>query len=116
MQIPVHAHLVASPHGLADEVRVAAGDPAQEKERGAMAAPFHRAEQEGHRRLDPRHEAIPAARVGEVVVPADVEPVLDVDRENAGGSAGDPERGHRGNHRAGILEARGFVHSTSNTL
>ena len=84
VQVAVDADLVAPARRLADEVRVAPRDPAEEEDRRAVAAAAR-----ARRRARPSvvsirgAKRVPAPRVGVVAVAADVEPVLRVDRQDA---------------------------------
>ena len=96
VQVPVDADLVPAPDRFGDEVRIPGGDPPQEEEGPAVPPGIQEIEDRPQRRLDPRGKAGPAPRIREVFVPADVKPVLDVDRQHAGGAAGNSKRSHGG--------------------
>ena len=104
VNVAVHPDLMAPARRLAGKVLVTPGDPAQEEHRGAMPARREQIEEAAERRLDPRDITVPARRVGVLAVPADVKPVLGVDRQNARtGSGGAKGRDLEFGHEAGIL-------------
>jgi hypothetical protein len=88
----VRADLVAARPGLADEVREALGDPAEEEQRRGDAVLAQQVEQAVEVALDPRRQRRPAVRRRPLVEVEDMEPVLDVDREDVGRGAGKETR------------------------
>ena len=92
VQIAVDRDLMPAPRRFPHEIRVPSGDPAEKEECRPVPAPLHPVEQSEESLLDPRQEALPAPRIGVVIIPADMEPVLHVNRQDPRRPAGEPER------------------------
>ena len=106
MPVAVDADLVPSPQRFAHEVGASPRDPAEKEDGRAVPAFLEEVEKDGECRLDPGRKRVPPPPVGVVVLAADVEPVLGVDREDTRSAAGGAEEGDLGLwHGPGILVA-----------
>src|SRR5262249_18835347 len=88
VRVSVHSDLIAAPGRFADERRISLGNPSQEEESGSMGAGVEHLENAKESALDSRGERAPSSGVREIVVAANVEPVLDIDRKNSRSAIG----------------------------
>ncbi len=109
VQVAVEGDLVPAPRRLAHEVRMALGDPSQNEDRGAVPAARERLQQPGERPLEAGRKRGPAPRIGVVVVAADVEPVLRVDRQDARRAPESAQRSDDGGGHGAPIVARSHL-------
>ena len=104
VQVAVQGDLVPPPRRLAHEIGVTRRRSSRGRRPSRGGRPGRAGRGAGEGPLEPRREGVPPPRVGVVVVAADVEPLLRVDREDARRAAGRAQRRER---RRRVME-RGF--------
>ena len=105
VEIAVDADLVALRGRARHEAGMAARDPAQDEDGGAVPALPQHLEKAEEALLHARDERVPPPRIGVVPVAADVEPVLQVDGEHPRRASGVRRGVMRGSDTSGELYA-----------